>query len=225
MILLALLLLWGSAHALSPFEATYRLGTAGMTLGETRQTLTPQGGERYLFRAITRSKGFLSLFLRERLEEESLFRHQKGHIVPLRYAYRRQGRKKRAFTVRFLWTQGVAEVLDGGTRTLPLPPGALDRLSFQIALMGDLRRGRRAFAYTVVDRKRLKSYRFRVTGEEAVPLPQGPVRALRIEKEGQGKRRTVFWCAPALDFLPVKISYTEKDGRRFVSLLRRYIQK
>ena len=32
----------------------------------------------------------------------------------------------------------------------------------------------------------------------------------RVRKDG--KRNTVFWCAPALAFLPVKIEHREKDG-------------
>ncbi len=216
-----LLLLGHPAHAFPrAFEATYTLGTSGLTLGETAQSLAPEDKGLYRFRSESRSTGPLSLLVNERIEETSLFLYREGNIQPLEYRYQRRGRKPRTWKVLFHWDRGIAEIWGEKKRTLTIPPGSLDRLSFQIALMQDLEKGKRTFAYSVVDRKKVRRYRFRVTGQETLELPMGPVRALRIEKEGSGKRKTVFWCAPTLAYLPVRIAYTEKDGRRFLSVLK-----
>ena len=86
---------------------------------------------------------------------------------------------------------------------MPVPIGALDKLSYRLALMRDLSRGARNFEYTIADGGQLKRYVLADIGEERIETALGTFDTILIRRERENsKRQTTFWCASELGFLP-----------------------
>jgi hypothetical protein len=74
--------------------------------------------------------------------------------------------------------------------------------------------------YDIVDRKRLKQYRFELLGEELVETPIGKlntVKLKRLRKEGS-PRETIIWLAKDWDFLLTKI-HQKENGKSYEIIL------
>ena len=89
--------------------------------------------------------------------------------------------------------------------------------------MSDLADEKTAFNYRIADGGKLKSYDIRIVDKEIVTTPLGKIEAIKLirYREGENKRQTTLWCAPQLNYLPVKLEHTEKGGSVFTALLRR----
>ena len=63
--------------------------------------------------------------------------------------------------------------------------------------------------------------RRRKLGEEVVETPLGSFNTIKMLRHKPGSsRRSVFWCAPDLEFLQVKVEHTEKDGSKTVAVIK-----
>jgi hypothetical protein len=75
--------------------------------------------------------------------------------------------------------------------------------------------------YAIADGGSLKTYRFMVVGEETVETPAGTFDTLKLERLREDNTRyTALWCAPELNYLPVKLMQRESDDRLVTSELR-----
>jgi hypothetical protein len=62
-----------------------------------------------------------------------------------------------------------------------------------------------------------------VVGEETLELPAGTFDTVKITKlRSNKKRETYIWCAPALNYLPVRIWQREKDDAEYLSELESF---
>jgi len=228
--LIALLLLcaaWPAAATPPPasFSASYTVHKGNILLGEMRRTLSRPADARYLFRTETYGTGLAALFVKDRIVESSEWEYHSGLMRPLHYSYRKSGGKReRQLEQRFDWGHKVVNSA-GSTQassTLPIVAGTLDKLAYQIALMGDLKQGKTELAYTLLDDDETKTYRFQVTGEETLSTPLGALKTLRVERimEAGSKRHTTFWCAPDLNYLLVRLDQRENDSDEFSALIQ-----
>lgn len=102
------------------------------------------------------------------------------------------------------------------TREIPLRPGYLGPVSYQLQLARDLDSGAPLPSYQVIDRGKLKDYRFEVVGEETLATPLGAIRTLKLRRvRDNQERETLFWLAPAWHFLVVKLWQREEDGQNY----------
>ncbi|ROR35068.1 DUF3108 domain-containing protein [Inmirania thermothiophila] len=203
-----------SAGVAAPHEAVYAVHAGVLRLGEARYALSRTGEGRLRYRAELIPQGLAAALVGDgRSVEESLLEVVAGRLRPLRYHYRREGRKARTVAIDFQWAQGRAvHEVDGERWVLPLEAGVLDKLSVQLAVMADLAAGAETLAYRIADGGRLKAYRFRRLGGEVVETPAGRFETVLIERP-RAKGALRFWCAPALDYLPVRVARLDEDGR------------
>ncbi len=104
-----------------------------------------------------------------------------------------------------------------------VPDDALDKHSLVLAVSADLRDGRLASSYPVADGGRLKTYTFERLGDERLVTPLGVHDTIKLRRERPGGRpATLFWHAPALDHLPVRIERRDGEGRVLRMSLVRY---
>ena len=105
---------------------------------------------------------------------------------------------------------------------LELEPGTLDKLVYQISLMKDLKRGIKSIDYRIADGGKLKTYHITVLGKETITTPMGHIETIKLtrHREKPSDRETTLWCAPALNYLPVKLEHIE-DDTSFTAVLRR----
>ena len=197
-----------------PFDATYSLSRNGIHLGANRLQLE-RNGDAWRYASTITPGGLISLFVADTVEEESHWRLHDGAIRPLSYRYHRfGGKKERRVELSFDWNdRQVVNDVGGDRWSMAIPAGTLDKLVYQVAIMLDLGRGERKMTYAIADGGRLKHYHLKVTGEETLETPLGPLRTLRVERTKESSKKTTrLWCAPELRYLPVKIEQVKKEG-------------
>lgn len=198
------------------FTAEYILESGGITVGRTRRTLTPDGNGRYVYETQSSVTGVLSLFRKDRIVERSDWQYQAGHMRPLAYRYTRTGGKKdRDQAIAFDWENGIAHgTVKGESRRMFLPQGTLEKHISVLALMQDLDAGRRDIQYRIAEGGKLKTYHLKAIGEEHLDTALGLMETIKVRRiRDDSKRETTLWCAPELNFLPVKMVHREKDGQ------------
>ncbi|MDE2089170.1 MAG: DUF3108 domain-containing protein [Gammaproteobacteria bacterium] len=200
---------------LPPFTARYTLNMGALKIGETRVTLSTPGAGRYFYQSFTRPAGFMAWFKRGGIIEQSAGTYAGAGLRPRVYFYRRTaGGDDRNVSVAFDWAhRSVTNTLDGRSWHMAIPPGTVDKLITQIALMLDLRKRRGSLSLPVADGGTLKTYRYSVEGEKRVTTPAGTFYALKVKRvRNPDQRATYFWCAPGLDYLPVRVDQLEKGS-------------
>lgn len=222
---LAVLLMWaaGAAAALpEEFSARYEVthSGSGITLGEAQVHYERIGADRYRYSSLTRPVGITSLFYDVEIQEVS-----EGRIIPTgyrpdRYDYDRRGKKAREASLKFDWAaQRVVNEVEGKAWDMPIPKDTLDRMVSQLQLMHDLAHNDQELVYRIADGGKLREYELQFAGREKVSTVYGQLEAIKVTRqEKKGNRATTFWAAPALEYLPVKISHREK-GDNFVMKL------
>lgn len=203
------------------FEAIYNVMNGGLVVGESTRKLSRQTGGNYVFESSSRSRGFLSLFIKDQVLERSEWRYSGGRIVPVEYLYQRHGGKKeREVHMRFDWDKGrVTNIVNNDPWTMALPPGSLDKQVYQIQVMLDLAAKRQDLSYQIADGGTLKTYSIGIEGEEMLKTPMGRLRTVKLQRTDD-KRQTILWCATELHYLPVQITHVDKDGRKFVAVIK-----
>lgn len=203
-----------AADVPADFDARYAISINDFVIGESQIQLQTQADGRYLYRSNTRSTGIASLFRGDRVQESSLFTLHRDQIRPLEYRFDHTGSKKeRHAFLHFDWrAQKVSNTVEGHTWEMGIPEYALDKLVVQVAVMMDLTAGKAQLAYSIADGGKLKEYRFATVGEETIKVPAGEFEVIKIERLRKDFDRTTYlWCAPSLNYLPVRIEQVEHE--------------
>lgn len=196
------------AAEFAPFTAVYTLAKGSWTVGVDRVSLQQAGNDVYRYESKSHATGLVGEFINDQIDESSLWREQGNGIRPLEYRYsHRGGRHDREVALRFDWSRGrVVNTINRDPWTMKIEPGTLDKLVVQLALMRDLRLGRRTMEYPVADGGTLKTYRFQVVGHGTLKTRVGVQEIVRVrEVRAPLKRHMEFWCAPKLGYLPVQV--------------------
>lgn len=208
-----------AAGEITPFTARYDFSHNGFRLAKMTRTLR-RDGQHYVFESTSDTAGMLSAFLDDHIEERSRWDFSDGRPRPLHYEYHHTGRKdERHVELSFDWDKGVVtNTINRDPWQMEIPEGTQDKLLYQYTLMRDLQAGRERLEYEVADGGHLKTYRFERRGEEQIETPLGTLASVKLERI-HGDRRTVIWCAGALDYMPVRIEQ-HKDGKTLRMVIR-----
>lgn len=199
--------------ALSPYTATYKATLNGIPVVIT-QTLTATDGG---YRIETSSANVLG----EMREREDFHITGDGDILVDEYHNRRSllgNSRDEQLSVDY--AKGIAHYLrDGSPRDIPLQPGYLGPVSYQVQLRRDLVAGKTSFDYRVMDRGKVKQYVFQSEGTDTIHTAKGDVSAVRVRRvRDDNVRQTVFWMAPTLGYQLVKLRQ-EENGDSYELLL------
>jgi Protein of unknown function (DUF3108) len=225
LVLFCALLLSTRVMAESGYHATYKLVVGPLTVGEMERSFELQVDGAYRFVSKLQTTGLASIINRDELFESSSGIFQAGAYYPTHYTYVRKSRKKpRNIRMRFDRANASIEtIVNGDALSVPLNGNPLDKLVYQAALMHDLRLGETNFEYRIADRGREKVYQPVVTEEVPVETKLGRFNTVKLVRQrAKDKRRTIFWCAPTLGYLPVRVAYREKDGKETIAVLTEY---
>ncbi len=205
----------------TPFEVEYLINRNGMPLIEMGRNLKMTGTDTFQFESNSRATSNIRWLIKDRIKEISLFESDQ-HLRPLQYQYERKGgRKFIQEDISFDWTTKIAIDQHIPDKPVLFPDGTTDKLLYQLQLMFDLATGKRELNYTIVEKGRLRHYQFKHIGNEKLGLPVGTFETI-ILKRDTGKRTTTIWCAPTLDYLPIRIEHTEKDGSKMQANLIKF---
>ncbi len=199
------------------FNAEYSLIRNGITLGVSTRTLSAAPNNTYIYASTTQATGLIAWFVKDHIDEHSIWRFDGSHLLPLEYVYDRHGgRKTRQAKLIFNWQhQTVTNTIDGESWHMEIPANAQDKLVYQLSIMYDLLNGKKDLDYKIADGGTLKDYAFAIQGEEMLNTDLGRMKTIRIQRIGD-KRDTTVWCAPQLSYLPVRLEQQDVDGSELV---------
>ena len=223
--ILVLLCAGGAAAdpALEPFTAVYDVLHGSKRIGVSTFVLRAGDAPSYVFESRTEPKGIAKL-VAGTITETSEFTLEEAGPRPLQFdAEESRGHSSQSIT--FDWTANVAHSQrDGVPAQVALKPRALDHSLIQIALMNDLSAGRPLAPYFIVEKNELRTYEYDRVGEETVETPAGSFAAVLVRQRREGSsRELVFWCAPQLGYLPVKLEQ-RKEGKAQLTMVLRSVQ-
>lgn len=219
--LLCLLLAASQASALpQTFSAQYEVTHSGLTLGEAQVDYRQIGADRYRYTSFIRPLGIAAMIMRSDIKETSEGLIIKEGFRPTDYEYVRTGRKGRKDKIVFDWERmRIIDPASGKPWEITMPEDIQDRMGSQLQLMFDLAHHEQDLSYPIADDGRIKNYTLRILGRETIQTPIGRLEALKIIRQSANSRRaTTFWCAPALDYLPIRIDHREKSDDFTMSL-------
>lgn len=204
------------------FKATYNLYANGLEIAESVREVSRSGTNQYNYHSESHTTGFVALFHKDHIIENSQWKYEKNELIPIEYSYiRTRGKKEKNISVHFDWEKKIlSNQINSSRIELPLTDGMLDKLSYQYAIMRDLRRNQFPSKYTVADARKIKTYHFKQAGEETVSTPLGDIQAIKIDKVADDSSMTI-WCAPQLQYLPIKIKQAEEDGQVITTVIQK----
>ncbi len=199
---------------LTEFEAVYKV-RASVASGELSMSLTADADGGFMFRTLLSPRGFVRMFARGEIDESSRVIIRDDSVVPLDYTLRDTISKDHDADYRFNWGNGTVVGTDRGEAvSSELQPGLLNRAALYVAIMRDLTRARLPEQYLLFDDGQVKTYLLENQGTDIIEVPYGRFDAVRLVGNAEGSRRSMYlWCAPDLDFLPIRIELYKDDKR------------
>ena len=214
-----------AAQEIPDFSANYAVKLNGLQAGELKRRLSTDLNGIRTFNSVTQAKGIFAFFKPDLVEETSTWQSHDDAIRPSTYLYQRTGGKKDKYlSLNFDWQKNQVHIDDHQQPwTLDIEENTLDKLVYQLSLMSDLAENKTQFSYRIADGGKLKTYDIDILETEKITTPLGKIEAIKlIRHRAKSKgRQTILWCAPALDYLPIKLEHTEKGGSVFTAVLRK----
>jgi hypothetical protein len=199
----------------APFSAEYEVSRNGSVLGRGTVELHPVEGPTWELVTHTKGTQGLAALAGAEIVEQSEFTWHDGRPELLQYRYRQDvAWKTRERSLVADRAAGTIHSRDRDEeRVLTFEPGVIDRHLVVVALGIDLRDGREDLRYLVANRGEVEWNRYRIAGEESIDTPDGPRRAIKVERIRDNKdRTTTVWIAPDLGWIPARTLQTEPDG-------------
>jgi hypothetical protein len=192
-------------------DTDFELREGGRVVGMSHISFRQNLDGTYSLVSTTEAKGLLSLFLRGKLIQTSRGLLAEDGLRPLEFEYRMTSKEEKSRFAQFDWQAGRLTLqTNKGARTVKLPHGAQDLLSFmyQFLYVPPLER----MEIPITNGKKLDIYAYAFEGEEELTTPTGNLRTLHIRHHGKDDEKTDIWLAVDYKYMPVKIRKTEEDG-------------
>lgn len=214
-----------SVHAFEPFEATYSFNIAGLLHGTASRTLTVKDDIwNYSFKANVASLATASEFSRFRINPAKKDDTSTSpRIESLDHSYNFKfltNHKANSFKID--WDKKIVNTTNqNGNNSYPAQVGMLDMLDLELQVREDIKHKRLQPFYLLADDKGISKISFVNEGEEKVTTDAGSYDTVRIRlvQENQ-KRKTYFWLAPKMDYLPVQVRQDDGNLSYILSLTR-----
>ncbi len=209
--------------AFAPWKASYSLTRGPLTLGHAEFELTAGETEGcHVYRYDAKPVGLARLFIGQ-LHETSEFCVRDGEIRTQRFEFRRDDEPEDNFVLHFDWE--ALTVTGPGDKERQIPEDAMDRLAIQLAVRDLLVRHPETLPteprnFTMIEDDRIKTYTMQVKGREVVKTPAGELDAIRVERVKDASKTTIFWVAPELGYIPVRVEQRKNDSEVLSIALR-----
>jgi hypothetical protein len=222
-----LLLAVGAATAsaaekpLPEFSSTYTVSWNGISLGDATISLKATQPENcYVYESATDPIGIVRLFYGAP-NDISEFCVVNGKVVPKKFQFINPKDQGAGFTLEF--DMKALSVRDGKGGERDIPANAQDRFSLQQAvrlwLLQRLKEkdpGAESVEFASVDDKKVRVYRFAITGREPIDIPAGHFETMLIQRVDDPKKSVKFWLAPERGYMPVKVEQSGKVDVKMV---------
>ena len=201
------------AFAMSPFQASYQFNYNGKNMGSATRTLSKSGNNwTYVFAAKAGAIASAS--------ETSRFGFNAGKISS--NSFSRTSKilvHNNTMSINFNpSSKTINTKKDDKARSFAWKAGVLDELNAELQIREDLKGVGMKSTYLLADAKEVETRQFVKQGSEKVQTSYGTFDTVKvIMKHDKPGRDTIFWLAPKLDYLPVKV--THQDGKSSYGLL------
>ncbi|MDP2811985.1 MAG: DUF3108 domain-containing protein [Rhodocyclaceae bacterium] len=184
-------------------------GEGGFVVGQSVHTWE-HDGLTYKLQSVTETTGLAALFKPARVVQSSQGEVTAEGLKPHEFRHERVGGLD---TANFDWARRVVAYAG---REDSVAAGTQDMLSmyYQLVLLAP-QSG--ALDLPIATGRKLENYRFEIVGEDAIVLPSGERRALRL-KTRSGNDTIELWIAAEMRGLPLKIRFTDRKGEIFDQL-------
>lgn len=207
------------------FTARYQVWSGGLNVGVSEWAFHHYPNGRYRFETNNTTTGLARLIRNEHITERSSGDMAVSGPVPTDYLYERVGGKRpRRVQMHFNHSTRTATIDDrAGARSTAITAQVQDRVSYFLKLMVDLGGQSENLAYDVSDRGKLKRYRIEKVGQETLDTAFGALETVSVRRvpDAEDDKETIVWAAPALGYLPVRITHREEGGLDFTLVLSR----
>lgn len=223
---LLMAMLAGPALAAEPklpeLNMKYAVTWRGMGLGNAVITLKPQGeADCYRYESLSEPAGLVRMFY-GKPRETSDFCLRGGKVVPRRFEFHNPKSADDSYTLEF----DAGKVRGGDKAERDIPADAQDRFGIQQAVrlwvLEHLKSepGAETVEFAMVDDRRIKRYRFAITGRETIEVPAGRFEAVLVQRVDDKKKTTKFWLAPERDYMPVRVEQVKQGTVELKMVLR-----
>lgn len=215
-----------TAEVLSPFEATYKASHGIIGLGEATFRLT-RDDQCWRWHGVAEPRGLASLLVGRITDDSRFCVADDGALRPRRFKHEEVGDDEDSYRLAFDWQAGTATY--NGGETFEVPADSVDPFLLQLAARLWLERsddpaGLAPREFTVVDENEIKRYRLAVSEGGSVETGAGTFETIRVARVDDASKQLIFWAAPELDYLPVKVEH-RKDGKTQIRFLLRHIER
>lgn len=196
------------SYALTPFEATYQFTYGNKKMGDATRKLT-QVGQTWQYRFSAK------IPLIGSATETSKFGFNNGQIQS--QSYQRvtkilvhSDEVKMNFNAA---SKKISTTRKGKARSFDWKPNVLDDLNAELQVREDLKAGGLKSTYLIADYKEAEARQFVKEGTENVKAADGKTyNTVKVRlKHDKANKNTIFWLAPSLDYLPIKVTHQDKD--------------
>lgn len=213
-----------SAAKINNFSADYDLYHSGLFVGQSKRVLHSTN-TLSTFTSVSKTAGIAAWFFDIDITEISQLQLKKNQLSFLSYRYDEKDKDKhKTYELKLNNTQ---QFYNSHTKKYyPVTSNLHDTLGFSVAIMQDLKAGKRELIYQIAEKDNLKTYILKYIKTEKLPSAQGEINTLKMEHfDPQSKYRFTFWCAEEMNFLPVRISNIKQNGDEILLNLTHYNQK
>lgn len=203
------------------FDASYDVYRSGMKVARMQRSFSRLDDGKLMYRSETNVIGLASMFRQDHIIEQSTWQFADSKVIPQLYEYVRTGSKRdRRISIKFDWQKNqITNSVDGSAWSMPTADGILDKLVYQYSIMLDMQAGKSNLSYKVADGGTEKLYVFEAVGEEVLDTPLGKLKTIKMVRLfADSDRQSIFWSAPELAYLPVKLENTD-DGNKTVVII------
>ncbi len=209
---------------LEPFVAEYDVRYGRMAVGSSRTQLS-RAGARWAMESTSSAVGFARMIATGTLKQRSEFELLPDGPRPATYLFD-DGTKRtgRDVTLEFDWRTGrVRGTAEDEPLDVATVAGLQDAASMQALVLARLRAGREPGTIAMIEKDRVKYYRYTLLRRETVKTAIGDVESVvyRSAREGSD-RETISWHAPKLGFAVVQAEQRTEGKRGFQTYIRRY---
>lgn len=215
-----------SGVELAPYVAEYDVEYGNLSVGRSRTELQRGTGPgRWIIESQSTASGLAKLVASGTLTQRSAFLLDDGGLRPSSYRFDDGTRStEHDVTLEFDWGAGkVRGVAEDEQVDVATGPGLQDAASIQAYVMARLRRGTEPGTIAMIEKDRIKHYRYSLLRRERLKTAIGEFDTVvyRSAREGSG-RETLFWYAPDLGYAVVRAEQRRDGKRAFQTAIRRY---
>lgn len=199
-------MLSSQVFAMSPFQASYQFNYNGKNMGSATRTLSKSGNQwTYVFAAKAAALASAT--------ESSKFSLNGNQIVSSSFS---RTSKVLAYNNKMSMSfnpnsKTINTQKDGKARSFAWKSGVLDELNAELQIREDLKKGGLKSNYLIADEKEVENRKFVKQGNEKIKAGNTSYDTIKVVmKHDKPGRETVFWLAPSLDYLPVKVTHVDK---------------